>query len=57
MCPQPKNMPTTYPNVIIPPTVVRAPIMAVPPTFINFLKLKSRPKAKSKKITPISAHI
>ena len=30
---------------------------AVPPTFINFLKLKSSPKANNRKITPISAQI
>ena len=30
---------------------------AVPPTFISFLKLNSNPKAKSKKITPISDHV
>jgi hypothetical protein len=28
----------------------------VPPTFINFLKLNSRPRLNSKMITPISAH-
>ena len=34
-----------------------APMTAVPPTFINFLKLKSSPKANNRKITPISAQI
>lgn len=28
-----------------------APMTAVPPTFINFLKLKSSPKANNRKIT------
>ena len=57
MCPQPSASPAEYPNIIIAPTIVRALIMAVPPTFISFLKLKSSPKANRRKITPISAHI
>ena len=32
-----------------------AVIDAVPPTFISFLKLNSKPKLKSKKMMPISA--
>ena len=32
-----------------------AVIEAVPPTFISFLKLNSRPRLNSRKITPISA--
>ena len=34
-----------------------APMTAVPPTFISFLKLKSSPRAKSRKITPMSAQM
>ncbi len=34
-----------------------AAITAVPPTLTSFLKLKSNPKVKSKKITPISDHV
>ena len=37
--------------------MVQAEITAEPPTFISFLKLNSSPKAKSKKITPISDQV
>ena len=37
--------------------LVHAAIIAVPPTFISFLKLNSNPKAKSRKITPISDQV
>ena len=57
ICPQPSDKPVIYPAVIIPITTVMAPMTAVPPTFINFLKLKSSPKANNRKITPISAQI
>ena len=35
----------------------QAAMTAVPPTFTNFLKLNSKPNAKSKKMTPISDHV
>jgi hypothetical protein len=37
--------------------MAQAAITAVPPTLTNFLKLNSSPKAKSKKMTPISDHV
>ena len=52
ICPQPSDKPVIYPAVIIPITTVMAPMTAVPPTFINFLKLKSSPKANNRRITP-----
>ena len=55
--PHPNNCPTKYPmsNMLI--TSVIAVIKAVEPTFMSFLKLNSSPSAKSRNITPISAHI
>ena len=32
-------------------------MIAEPPTFISFLKLNSKPNAKSKKMTPISDQV
>lgn len=57
MVPHPNNCPTKYPmsNMLI--TSVIAVIKAVEPTFMSFLKLNSSPSAKSRNITPISAHI
>ena len=55
--PHPNNCPTRKPMSNILTTSVVAVIKAVEPTFMSFLKLNSSPSAKSKKITPISAHI
>jgi hypothetical protein len=53
----PNRCPTIKPisNILI--TSVVAVINAADPTFINFLKLNSSPRAKSKKTTPISAQV
>ena len=37
--------------------MAQAEMTAEPPTFISFLKLNSSPKAKSRKITPISDQV
>ena len=37
--------------------MVSAAIVAGPPTFINFLKLNSNPKANNRNTTPISAQV
>src|SRR6476660_2231773 len=47
--------PTLYPSTSITTICVMAVTDAVPPTFINFLKLNSSPRLNNKKITPISA--
>ena len=52
----PKADPTTKPRKIMPMMMVRAAIMAGPPTLTIFLKLNSSPNAKSRKMTPISDH-
>ena len=41
----------------MPMSTVAAPTVAVPPTFISFLTLKSSPRLKSRKMTPISPHV
>ena len=41
----------------MPQIMVREAMMAGPPTFISFLKLNSKPKAKRRKTTPMSAQI
>ena len=53
----PIAVPTKYPVVIIPINTVIAPTIAVPPTFISFLMLKSRPRLNSRKMTPISPQV
>jgi hypothetical protein len=53
----PNDHPTVIPITIIQKMMEQAAMIAVPPTFISFLKLNSNPKAKSKKITPISDHV
>ncbi len=53
---QPKAEPTRKPRMIIPKMMVSVAMMAGPPTFTIFLKLNSSPRAKSRKMTPISDH-
>ena len=53
----PKSCPEINPMTSIMVTSKSPVIAAVLPTFTNFLKLNSKPKLNSKKITPISAHI
>ena len=55
--PQPNANPTKKPKTIINETITNAAIIAVRPTLINFLKLKSNPKLNNKKMIPISAHV
>ena len=50
----PMSNPTMKPVKIIELTMTHAPIAAVLPTFISFLKLKSIPKLNRRKITPNS---
>ncbi len=50
----PKADPTVKPRAIIPKMMVRAAMMAGPPTFTIFLKLNSSPRAKRRKMTPMS---
>ena len=54
---QPKPDPTAIPNRIIQKIMVHAAMMAAPPTLAIFFRLKSSPKAKSRKTTPKSAHV
>ena len=51
----PKAEPTPTPSIIIQKMTVQAAITAGPPTLTIFLKLNSKPKAKSRKMTPMSA--
>ena len=53
---QPTALPTAKPRVNIPMHRQTATIMALLPTFISFLKLNSSPRAKSRKMIPISDH-
>ncbi|MNL26459.1 hypothetical protein D3C87_1479870 [compost metagenome] len=57
MVDQPITLPATKPISSINTTSTMAVIEAEPPTFTSFLKLNSRPRLKSKKITPISAQM
>ena len=52
---QPIHLPTKNPIKTMEIIWVTAVMEAVPPTFINFLKLNSSPKLNNKIITPISA--
>ena len=52
--PIPNTCPTKNPVVIMEKTIIHAPMAAVCPTFISFLKLKSRPKLNNKKTIPNS---
>ena len=54
---QSKACPTTMPNVIIAKIMVRVVMTGDMPIFTIFLKEKSKPKEKSKNITPMSAHV
>ena len=53
---QPKAEPTVKPRKIIPKMMVRAAMIAGPPTFTIFLKLNSSPRANRRRITPMSDH-
>ena len=48
-------MPTTKPRLIMPSTMIRAVMMAEPPTSISFLKLNSSPSENSSTMMPIWA--
>ena len=50
----PKAEPTVKPRKIIPKMMVRAAMMAGPPTLTIFLKLNSNPRANRRKMTPMS---
>ena len=52
----PKAEPTAMPSMIMQKMTVQAAITAGPPTLTIFLKLNSSPNAKSRKMTPMSAH-
>ena len=54
---QSKACPTTMPSVIIAKIMVRVVMTGDMPIFTIFLKEKSKPKEKSKNITPMSAHV
>ena len=49
---KPSDMPVPYPTNIIPATIVTA----VPPTLSSLRNENSSPMAKSRKMTPMSAH-
>ena len=53
----PKLCPTMTPNVIIQKMMVQAAMIGEAPIFRIFLMEKSNPNEKSKKITPMSAHV
>lgn len=54
---QPRARPAIKPEHIIPTITTNAVISAGPPTFINFLKLNSRPSENNRKMIPISAQM
>ena len=54
---QPKADPTVNPRKIIPEIIVRAAMTAGPPTLTIFLKENSSPRAKRRKITPMSDQV
>ena len=54
---QPRSCPVAYPAPSMKSTVVIAVTAAAPPTCINFLKLNSSPRPKSRKMTPISDQV
>ena len=56
MCEKPSDMPVPYPTNIIPATIVTAAVTAVPPTLSSLRNENSSPMAKSRKMTPMSAH-
>ena len=53
--PYPRNLPTTKPRLIMPSTMMRAVMIADPPTSISFLKLNSNPSENSRTMMPICA--
>lgn len=53
---KPSDMPVPYPTNIIPATIVTAAVTAVPPTLSSLRNENSSPMAKSRKMTPMSAH-
>ena len=56
MVDQPRTEPTVRPTMNIPMQLVPAVMSALLPTLSNFLKLNSSPRAKSRKMMPISDH-
>ena len=52
----PKALPATIPTVNIPMQMVTAVMSALLPTLSSFLKLNSSPRAKRRKMMPISDH-
>ena len=53
---QPKAWPTTMPSIDMQKIMVTVEIMGEAPIFRIFLNEKSRPKEKSRNMTPMSAH-
>ena len=53
----PKDCPTVNPSSIIQKMMVMAAMTGAAPIFRIFLKEKSSPREKSRKITPMSAHV
>ena len=53
---QENSLPTQMPKSIMEKTMVRAAMMGALPILRIFLKEKSRPREKSRNITPMSAH-
>ena len=53
---KPSDMPVPSPTNIIPATIVTAAVTAVPPTLSSLRNENSSPMAKSRKMTPMSAH-
>ena len=56
MVDQPRAEPTTRPTMNMPMQLVPAVMRAELPTLSSFLKLNSSPRAKSRKMMPISDH-
>ncbi len=54
---QPKAWPTPMPSIAMEKTMLMAAMMGAMPIFRIFLNEKSRPSAKSRNITPMSAHV
>ena len=55
--PQPKAFPTMIPSIIMLKIIVQVAIIGDAPILRIFLNEKSSPNEKSKKMTPISAHV
>ena len=56
ICVHPNSFPTPTPVSIMEKIMVSAAIIGAEPIFSIFLKEKSRPREKSRNITPMSAH-